>query len=58
MRLDLRICWMTLGLLLKRTGISNSQAATMPQFTGSARQHTAIAEGHGSPHTPAQTLAA
>jgi lipopolysaccharide/colanic/teichoic acid biosynthesis glycosyltransferase len=56
MLLDLRICWMTLRLLGKRTGISNGAAATMPEFTGSARHDAADSDEPSQ--TPARILAA
>ena len=31
---DLRILWMTLGLVLRRPGISHQGHASMPEFTG------------------------
>lgn len=35
--LDIRILWMTLGTVLKRSGISHGQTATMPEFMGKVK---------------------
>lgn len=57
--LDLRICWMTLQLIAKRTGISNGEAATMPQFTGSTPRDPATrSDGDGSAPARARNWAA
>ena len=38
LRLDLRILFLTVGQVLRRSGISHGASATMPRFTGSSEQ--------------------
>lgn len=40
--LDLKILWMTVGRVLRRSGISRSDHATMPEFTGSPSTRTEV----------------
>ena len=41
--LDLKILWMTVFRVLKRSGISASEHATMPEFRGTSKQQKAAA---------------
>ena len=41
--LDLKILWMTVFKVLKRSGISASEHATMPEFRGTSKQQKAAA---------------